>query len=159
MTKSFRVRRFNARSFSQITLDRSEEHSLAEELYDVRRIARIIAPALRGFPIGIDFTQMGHIRRKDGVIYLFVHSSVQRTKLRQILPRLEDLIHAAGYRDSMEIKILAQKPVIELRKNHAVGVPRRGDLKASADMMKAAQDMPDSALKEALEKLAATLQK
>ena len=70
--KLFRVKRYNARSFSQISYDRSEEYSLAEELYDVRRITRIIAPALQGFPLGINFGQLGNVRRKDGTLYLFV---------------------------------------------------------------------------------------
>lgn len=157
--QSFRVKRFNARSFSQVSFDRSEEHSLAEELYDVRRITRIIAPALQGLPLGINFGQLGHIRRKDGTVILFVHSAVQRTKLRQILPRIEELIHAAGYRDSVEIKVLAQKPEIKLRDNLAVSRPRRPDHEAGQSMMKTAEGMQPSALKDALEALAKTLQK
>ncbi len=154
----FRVKRYNARSFSQVSYDRSEEYSLAEDLYDVRRITRIIAPALQGFPLGINFGQLGHVRRKDGTIYLFVYTAVQRTKLRQLLPRLEELVHAAGYRDNIEIKVLPQKPQIHLRENLAFGKPRVPDPVAGQAMMKTAEDMEPSALKDALEALAKTLQ-
>lgn len=157
--KLFHVKRYNARSFAQISYDRSEEHSLAEELYDVRRITRIIAPALQGFPLGINFGQLGNVRRKDGTIYLFVYSAVQRNKLRQLIPRLEELVHAAGYRDNIEIKVLPGKPQIELRENHTFGKPRSSDPKAGQAMMKTAEGMAPSALKDALEALAKTLLK
>lgn len=157
--KLFRVKRYNARSFSQVSYDRSEDYSLAEELYDVRRITRIIAPALQGFPLGINFGQLGHVRRKDGTIYLFVYTAVQRNKLRQLLPRLEELIHAAGYRDNVEIKVLPQKPQVDLRQHHATGKVRMPDPAAGQAMMKTAEGMAPSALKDALEALAKTLQK
>ena len=87
MTKGFTVRRYNARSFLQVSLDRSEESSIAEQLMGVRRASRVIAPLLAGLPLGVDFSNLGNIRIRDDTIILYVRSAAQSAKLRQLLPR------------------------------------------------------------------------
>lgn len=157
MSSSFRVRRFNARSFAQISLDRSEEDSIAQTLYDARRLSRVIAPELKGLRLGVDFSHPGNVRRKDGSIVLFVRSAAQKNKLRQLLPRIDDAVHRAGWRENVEIKIQPVNPVPALRSNPLPGKPRMPDPKAAAAMMETVRKMEDSPLKSSLEKLARTL--
>ena len=97
------VRRSRMRSILQITLDRSQADTLAEELAQSRRVGRLLQPALRGLPLGIDLTDPGVLRRRDGFVTIYVHSAGQSAKLRQLVPRLERVLAEEGLRDQIGI--------------------------------------------------------
>lgn len=159
MIKGFTVRRYNARSFQQIALDRSEESSIAEQLMGVRRVSRVIAPLLAGLPLGVDFTNLGNIRIRDNTIVLYVRSAAQSAKLRQLLPRISDALGRAGFREPVEVRIRPEHTSIDMRQNRAIGEPRTGNASAAQELRLRAQTMPDSPLKTQLLRLAATLEK
>lgn len=157
MPQEFRVVRRTPRSFAQIALDRSEDESIASDLADVRRIARAIAPAIKELPLGVDFSNLGNIRLRDGKIILFVKSALQKSKLRQVLPRISDLAQRAGYLQSIEIVIRPVTQNIALRKNLAQGSPRALSETSAQNITQTASTLPDSPLKEALTALAKTV--
>lgn len=154
MPTEFRIRRYTPRSFAQISLDRSEEDSIAEELRDARRLCKAIAPALKSLPLGVDFSEPGNIRLRDGKIILFVRSALQKSKLRQILPRLTDLAGRAGYLQRIEISIRPVTEPIRLRRNEAQSTPRVLSEKSAGLIRSRADAMPESALRKALLDLA-----
>ena len=154
MSTEFRIRRYTPRSFAQISLDRTAEDSIAEELRDARRISRAIAPALKTLPLGVDFSEPGNIRLRDGKIILFVRSALQKSKLRQILPRLTDLAGKAGYLQKIDIAIRPVTEPIALRHNEAMSTPRVLSEESIGKIRSAAAGMADSPLKKALEDLA-----
>lgn len=158
--KFYTVRRYNARSFLQISLDQTEEASIAEQLRDVRRISRALAPIVNTpFLQSLQLHKMGNIRRKDNRIILFVNSAAQHSKLRQLLPRISDAIAKAGYRDPVDIRIRAQKMPIEMRENRALGQPRQGSEAGAQALLQSTERMQESELKTQLLKLAQTLKK
>ena len=63
MSDNVRITRANARSFAQISLDRSMSETLGQELFDVRRIARIFRTAAKSVNVGLDLTDIRNIRR------------------------------------------------------------------------------------------------
>ena len=67
MSDNVRITRANARSFAQISLDRSMSETLGQELFDVRRIARIFRTAAKSVNVGLDLTDIRNIRRENGV--------------------------------------------------------------------------------------------
>ncbi len=154
MSTEFRIRRYTPRSFAQISLDRTAEDSIAEELRDARRISRAIAPTLKTLPLGVDFSEPGNIRLRDGKIILFVRSALQKSKLRQILPRLTDLAGKAGYLQKIDIAIRPVTEPIALRHNEAMSTPRVLSEESIGKIRSAAAGMADSPLKKALEDLA-----
>ena len=157
MPRDFRVVRRTPRSFAQIALDRSEEESIASDLADARRIARTISPVLKDLPLGVDFSRLGNIRLRDGKIILFVRSSLQKSKLRQVLPRISDLVQRAGYLQSIEIVIRPVDANISLRKNLAQGSRRTLSESSAQNIAKTADALADSPLKNALAALAKTV--
>lgn len=58
MSDNVRITRANARSFAQISLDRSMSETLGQELFDVRRIARIFRTAAKSVNVGLDLTDI-----------------------------------------------------------------------------------------------------
>ncbi len=154
MPAVFRQRRPLPRSFAQISLDRSEDHSIAEELADARRISRVIASETARLRIGTDFSDLGNIRIKNRNIVLFVRSAPQAAKLRQILPRLDEALALKGYRMCIDIKIRPVKPELVLRENKAQSQERQISTATSELISKKAESLDDSALKEALLALA-----
>lgn len=155
MTNSFHIRRKAPRSLAQISLDPGGENSIAGQLRDSRRLARAIAPALRGLPLGVDFSQISNIRLRDGKIILFVRSALQKSKLRQVLPRISELAARAGYLQSIDIVIRPTATELELRRSQAAGAPRELSEKSAAAIEAASRSMEDSPLKDALAELAA----
>ena len=150
------VRRSRMRSILQITLDRSQADTLAEELAQSRRVGRLLQPALRGLPLGIDLTDPGVLRRRDGFVTIYVHSAGQSAKLRQLVPRLEKVLAEEGLRDQIVVKILPKETLAERPFSSATGPARKSQAGAEAIERDAAA-MPDSPLKEALLALAKTL--
>ena len=146
MPRDFRVVRRTPRSFAQIALDRSEEESIASDLADARHIARTISPVLKDLPLGVDFSRLGNIRLRDGKIILFVRSSLQKSKLRQVLPRISDLVQRAGYLQSIEIVIRPVDANISLRKNLAQSSPRMLSESSAQNIAKTADALADSPL-------------
>ena len=62
MFDNVRITRANARSFAQISLDRSMSETLGQELFDVRRIARAFRTAAKSVNVGLDITDIKNIR-------------------------------------------------------------------------------------------------
>ena len=151
------VRRSRMRSILQITLDRSQADTLAEELAQSRRVGRLLQPALRGLPLGIDLTDPGVLRRRDGFVTIYVHSAGQSAKLRQLVPRMEKVLAQEGLRDQIVVKILPKETLAERPFSSATGPARKGSQAGAEAIERDAAAMPDSPLKEALLALAKTL--
>ena len=124
MFDNVRITRANARSFAQISLDRSMSETLGQELFDVRRIARAFRTAAKSVNVGLDITDIKNIRRENGEVVILVKNTAQHAKLRQILPRLKIALEEAGFRDPITLRIKPPTPSIQLRENLALGAPR-----------------------------------
>lgn len=159
MSDTVRITRANARSFAQISLDRSMSETLGQELFDVRRIARIFRPAAKSIRVGVDITNISNLRRENGEVVILVKNTAQHAKLRQLLPRLQALLEEAGLRDQVKVRINPAVTPVELRRNTAVGKPRVASDKSIETIRKKAESMKPSALKDALESLAREMAK
>ena len=84
MSDNVRITRANARSFAQISLDRSMSETLGQELFDVRRIARIFRTAAKSVNVGLDLTDIRNIRRENGEVVILVKNTAQHAKLRPV---------------------------------------------------------------------------
>lgn len=159
MFDNVRITRANARSFAQISLDRSMSETLGQELFDVRRIARAFRTAAKSVNVGLDITDIKNIRRENGEVVILVKNTAQHAKLRQMLPRLKMALEEAGFRDPITLRIKPPTPSIQLRENLALGAPRVASVKSVELIRKKAESMKPSALKDALASLAKTLEK
>ena len=154
MFDNVRITRANARSFAQISLDRSMSETLGQELFDVRRIARAFRTAAKSVNVGLDITDIKNIRRENGEVVILVKNTAQ-----QMLPRLKMALEEAGFRDPITLRIKPPTPSIQLRENLALGAPRGASDKSVELIRKKAESMKPSALKDALASLAKTLEK
>ena len=159
MFDNVRITRANARSFAQISLDRSMSETLGQELFDVRRIARAFRTAAKSVNVGLDITDIKNIRRENGEVVILVKNTAQHAKLRQMLPRLKMALEEAGFRDPITLRIKPPTPSIQLRENLALGAPRVASDKSVELIRKKSESMNPSALKDALASLAKTLEK
>lgn len=159
MFDNVRITRANARSFAQISLDRSMSETLGQELFDVRRIARAFRTAAKSVNVGLDITDIKNIRRENGEVVILVKNTAQHAKLRQMLPRLKMALEEAGFRDPITLRIKPPTPSIQLRENLALGAPHVASDKSVELIRKKAESMKPSALKDALASLAKTLEK
>ena len=159
MFDNVRITRANARSFAQISLDRSMSETLGQELFDVRRIARAFRTAAKSVNVGLDITDIKNIRRENGEVVILVKNTAQHANLRQMLPRLKMALEEAGFRDPITLRIKPPTPSIQLRENLALGAPRVASDKSVELIRKNAESMNPSALKDALASLAKTLEK
>lgn len=159
MSANVRITRANARSFAQISFDRTLPETLGEELFDVRRIARILSPAAKKINAGIDVSDIRNLRREKGEIVILVRNTAQHAKLRQMLPRLQQLLQEAGYRDTLKLRINPAPQSVVLRRNTPSGAPRLASRQSIDIIRKKAESMQPSALKDALEALARTMDK
>lgn len=159
MPDTVRITRANARSFAQISLDRSMSESLGQELFDVRRIARIFQPAAKSIRAGVDITDIRNLRRENGEVVILVKNTAQHAKVRQILPRLQALLEQAGFRDQIKLRINPPVEPVRLRGNEAVGAPRTVSQESIRSIREKAESMKPSALKNALASLARALAK
>ena len=151
MSDNVRITRANARSFAQISLDRSMSETLGQELFDVRRIARIFRTAAK--------SDIRNIRRENGEVVILVKNTAQHAKLRQMLPRLKMALEDAGFRDPISLRIKPPTPPLQLRENLAFGAPRVASGQSVELIRKKAESMKPSALKDALASLANALEK
>ncbi len=159
MHNDVRITRANARSFAQISLDRTLASDLGQELFDVRRISRIFRPVAKSIAAGIDIADIRNLRRVNGEIIILVRNAAQFAKLRQVLPRLQALVEQASLRDKVKLRILPAAPEVQLRRNTAIGAPRVASAESIEAIRKKAGSMKPSALKDALASLAETLAK
>ena len=159
MSDNVRITRANARSFAQISLDRSMSETLGQELFDVRRIARIFRTAAKSVNVGLDLTDIRNIRRENGEVVILVKNTAQHAKLRQMLPRLKMALEDAGFRDPISLRIKPPTPPLQLRENLAFGAPRVASGQSVELIRKKAESMKPSALKDALASLANALEK
>lgn len=133
--------------------------TLGQELFDVRRIARIFRPAAKSVNVGLDLSNISNLRREKGEVIILVKNTSQRAKLRQMLPRLQTLLEEAGLRDPIKLRLQPPVSGIELRQNTAFGQPRVASDASIELITKKAESMKPSALKTALASLAKTLAK
>ncbi len=131
--------------------------SLDEALVASRRVCVALREMLSATCPSVDWTHLGNIRVTDEKIVLFVKNALQKTKLRQILPRLEAATQASGFIQAIEIVVRptpqarASKEVLSTEK------PRKGNSEGASYMEKKAETLIDGEVKEALMSLAKTL--
>ena len=157
------LRRRSPRSFAQIAMDQTlhDEGSyttIANDLKNTRRVARLLAPEVSKFRLGLDLTRLSNLRVTDNKAVLFVQTAAQHARLRQLLPRLTHILEQAGLTIPLEIRIRPVKETVVLRDNLAQGQPRVASEQTQRTVMKAAQSLDDSPLKQALLSLARTMQ-
>lgn len=157
------IRRPSPRSFAQIAMDqtlRDEDAytTIAHDLQNTRRVARLLAPEVAKFRLGVDLTQLSNLRVTNNKAVLFVQTAAQHARLRQILPRLTRILEQAGLVLPIEIRIRPVKTTISLRDNLAQGQPRVASAQTQRTVMQAAQSLENSPLKQALLSLARTME-
>ncbi len=131
--------------------------SLDEALVASRRVCVALREMLSATCPSVDWTHLGNIRVTDEKIVLFVKNALQKTKLRQILPRLEAATQSSGFIQAIEIVV---RPTSQARASKEVlstEKPRVGDDKGASYMEKKAESLVDGEVKEALMSLAKTL--
>lgn len=158
MSANVRITRANARSFAQISLDRTMSENLGQELFDVRRIARLLQPLAKSLNVGLNVADIRNLRRENGEIVILAKNPAQHAKLRQVLPRLQMKLEEAGYRDQIKLRINPPVPGLELRQNLALGQPRSASEQSIETIRKKAESLKPSAVKDALASLAKTLE-
>ncbi len=147
-----------ARTLAQITLDRSNADSPGALLYESRRIARVLSPIASELRFGINPISPANVRRETGKIVILVRTSAQMARLRQFLPRMQELISQAGYRDTLTLRIHPQTTEIELRSHERLQLQHISSEVAEA-LGKKAEELTPSALKDAFAALLQTLKK
>jgi hypothetical protein len=125
-------------------------------------IGRVLSPVVQSVAPGITLLAPGHCELRDGVVWIAVQSAAESAKLRQATPRLLAALSAHGI------------PVYEIKTRVQAGgmsYPGQGRDPASspgipfaavtdrgvAAVEQAAKELPDSALRRALQRLATTL--
>ena len=156
MTEEKRISQL--RRLSEVSTERRRSlDGLERSLLDTKRVANVLCREFGSHSLGIDFSNLGNIRVTDEKIVLFVRNSLQKSKLRQILPRLESVTQAAGFIKPIEISVrpTGESPLSSIVESEA---PRREGNTEAANYMKGKADtLLDGPVKEALLSLAKTL--
>lgn len=146
------------RRLSDLTIeDIGENVGLERALMDSRRVMNVLSPILRPLKTGIDWTDLANLRASDKKIVLFVRNSLQKTKLRQLLPRIEAAVQNAGITRPVEICV---RPITKTPARtvvHSNSLPRTGSVAAADCIENKAASISDTALREVVLKLANTL--
>ena len=146
------------RRLSEISTEKRRSlDGLERSLLDTKRVSNALSRELGSLALGVDFSNLGNVRVTDEKIVLFVRNSLQKSKLRQILPRLEAITQAAGFIKPIEISV---RPTGESQLSGIVesGSPQReGNTEAANYIKVKAETLLDGPVKEALLSLAKTL--
>ena len=79
--------------------------TLTQALANSRRVLSILSPILQSVCRGPDWTNISCVRVTDKKIVLFVPNALQKTKLRQVLPRLEAALQEKGFVLALDIVV------------------------------------------------------
>ena len=144
-----------SRSLNEAPRDRA--FGLAEQLHASRLVARALHAALKGYHIGVDFSDTANVHVTADKVILYVRTPGQKSKLRQLMRRIENAIAQTGLVRLLDIQV---RPVNATIPESALpkGEPRKGSRQSAESIEKAAQSLPeDSSLRKKLERLARTL--
>lgn len=131
--------------------------SLEQALHASRRVCGALREMLSATCPSVDWTHLGNIRVTDEKIVLFVKNALQKTKLRQILPRLEAATQSSGFIQAIEIVVRPTSQTLTPKEVFSSEKPREGDAEGASYMEKKAETLIDGNVKEALLSLAKTL--
>ncbi len=138
--------------------ERGSALSLFEQLRLSRKVARVLAPTLNSYPIGIDFSDTANIQVTQDKVLLFVRTPVQKAKLRQLMQRIQNAVAETGLVQPVELQVRPITPKFPEPAPVAEGEMRRGTLSSARSIEKAARSMSeDSPLRARLERLAKAL--
>jgi hypothetical protein len=126
-------------------------------------IARVLQPIARSSAPGIDL-QVSNVDLRDGVLWVAVRSAAESAKLRQAAPRMLAALTANGWQVyEMRTRIQAGITSYPGQGTTVPSSPEMAFSEASnrsiATVETAARGLPDSALRRAIERLAATLRR
>ncbi len=146
------------RRLSEVSTEKSRSpDGLEHSLLETKRVANLLCREFGSNALGVDFSNLGNIRVTDEKIVLFVRNSLQKSKLRQILPRLEAVTQTAGFIKPIEISV---RPTGESQPSGIVesrSPKREGNTDAANYMKERADTLYEGPVKEALLSLAKTL--
>ena len=150
--------------FSQLTYNSSVQSdeqgvSIAEQLRDARRASRAVSQATASVHLALDFSELSRIRVDTKTITIYVKSAAQQNRLKQILPRISRALADEGFLQQPEIRIRPVDEKVDFSRPVAQGGPREMSQAALEAIDKKADSMAESALKDALKALAASLRK
>lgn len=153
-----------ARSVAAILRDSPEAAMLVARWEASQRAARCIAPACSELAAGFDPLAAGCCELRDSVLWLTVGSAAQSAKLRQAVPRLLSFLGADGLQVwEIKTRVRPSDSCYPGRSNAPVADFDQRWLHPSATVAvtigELALTVQDSPLKNAVERLAATLRK
>jgi hypothetical protein len=125
-------------------------------------IGRVLSPVMRSVAPGIASLAPGRCELRDGVVWIAVESAAESAKLRQATPRLLAALSAHGLQ-VYEIKTRVQAGGMSYPGHgrdpaSSPGIPFAAVSDRGVGAVEdAARDLPDSALRRALQRLATTL--
>lgn len=132
--------------------------NLDQTLLASRRACVALKEMLSATCPSVDWTNLGNIRVTDEKIVLFVKNALQKTKLRQILPRLEAATQSSGFIQAIEIVVRPVSQTLTPKEVFSGEKARKGDAEGASYMEKKAETLLEGDVKEALLSLAKTLQ-
>ena len=97
------------------------------------------------------------MRVTDKKIVLFVPNALQKTKLRQVLPRLEAALQEKGFVLALDIVVRPTVKPLDVGVVPSTSPARTGTLTGAESLEKGAKTIRDTALRNALMSLAKTL--
>ena len=151
-----------ARPLSDVLRNAPEAARLLARWEATLRAARCIAPVCRSLASGFDPLLPGRCELRDGQLWLTASSTAQAAKLRQATPRLLTSLGTEGLQ-VYEIRVRVE-PGITGYPEEGTKPPSRSDTSwlkpassAGEEVSKLALTVAESPLREAIERLAATL--
>ncbi|HTN47948.1 MAG TPA: hypothetical protein VMK32_00795 [Burkholderiaceae bacterium] len=129
-----------------------------------RAIGRVLQPIARSVAPGIDLLAPGSCDLRDGVLWIAVRSAAESAKLRQAAPRMLATLTANGWQ-VYEMKTRVQAGITSYPGQGTAppSSPEMGYSEATEQSIGAIESMmrklPESPLKRAIERLAATLRR
>lgn len=153
-----------AQPLAEVLRNAPEAARLLARWEATQRAARTIAPVCRSLASGFDPLIPGRCELRDGVLWLTASSTAQSAKLRQSVPRLLTTLGGVGIQ-VYEIRVRVEPGI--------TGYPEQGTAPPSSPdagwlnpgagagdaVGKLALTVRESPLKQAIERLAATLRK
>ena len=131
--------------------------TLTQTLANSRRVLSILSPILQNVCRGLDWTDISHVRVTDKKIVLFVPNALQKTKLRQVLPRLEAVLQEKGFVLALDIVVRPTVKPLDVGVVPSTSPARTGSLMGAECLEKGAKTIRDTALRNALMSLAKAL--
>jgi len=141
--------------FKRVSTASPAEDTLGAAFALSRRVSSLLRPVLKDARIGVDFSNVANLRVTDEAIVLYVKNAWQKTKLRQMLPRLDATAQDAGFTTPVTIVVRPEgRPTDPPR---FASSPRTTSPQAARTLEEKAGSIIEPALRKALENLAKTL--